>query len=389
MYFAAIETGLYVVPVNWHQVGAEIGYILSDSDARVLVAHERFAAAAEATAGWPGSSTGWRWAPCRASSRWPGSAERRHGRPPRDRTHGAPMLYTSGASGRPKGVRRPLTGLDPDVASAMATWFFGIFGLAPFDDHVHLCGSPLYHTAVLNFAANSVTLGHPVVLMDRWDSAEVLRLIEPRRVTHTHAVPTQFRRLLALPESERARVRPQLAAVRDPQCRAVPAGDQAGDDRLVGAGHRGVLRGDRGRRHAGHRGAVAAQAGIGRAALAGLAGLRARPGRAAGAGEQGLVYMKMGSSTFSYHKDEEKTQAARAGDMFTVGDIGYLDDDGFLFLCDRSSNMIISGGVNIYPAEIEAALSATPPWPTWRCSASRTRTGARRSRPWWSRPPGV
>jgi long-chain acyl-CoA synthetase len=78
------------------------------------------------------------------------------------------------------------------------------------------------------------------------------------------------------------------------------------------------------------------------------------------AGEQGLVYMKMGSSSFSYHKDEEKTQAARAGDMFTVGDIGYLDGDGYLFLCDRSSNMIISGGVNIYPAEIEAALSAHP-----------------------------
>jgi long-chain acyl-CoA synthetase len=83
-------------------------------------------------------------------------------------------------------------------------------------------------------------------------------------------------------------------------------------------------------------------------------------GEPVAAGEQGLVYMKMGNSSFSYHKDEEKTQAARAGDMFTVGDIGYLDDDGFLFLCDRSSNMIISGGVNIYPAEIEAALSAHP-----------------------------
>jgi long-chain acyl-CoA synthetase len=83
-------------------------------------------------------------------------------------------------------------------------------------------------------------------------------------------------------------------------------------------------------------------------------------GEPSATGEQGLVYMKMGSSSFSYHKDEEKTQAARAGDMFTVGDIGYLDDDGFLFLCDRSSNMIISGGVNIYPAEIEAALSAHP-----------------------------
>ena len=83
-------------------------------------------------------------------------------------------------------------------------------------------------------------------------------------------------------------------------------------------------------------------------------------GEPVAAGEQGLVYMKMGNSSFSYHKDEEKTQAARAGDLFTVGDIGYLDDDGYLFLCDRSSDMIISGGVNIYPAEIEAELSAHP-----------------------------
>ena len=77
-------------------------------------------------------------------------------------------------------------------------------------------------------------------------------------------------------------------------------------------------------------------------------------------GEQGLVYMKMGTSSFSYHQDEEKTRAARAGELFTVGDIGYLDADGYLFLCDRGSDMIISGGVNIYPAEIEAELSCHP-----------------------------
>ena len=77
-------------------------------------------------------------------------------------------------------------------------------------------------------------------------------------------------------------------------------------------------------------------------------------------GQQGLVYMKMGTSTFSYYQDEEKTRAARAGDLFTVGDIGYLDEDGYLFLCDRSSDVIISGGVNIYPAELEAELSGHP-----------------------------
>ena len=115
------------------------------------------------------------------------------------------MLYTSGTSGRPKGVRRPLTGADPDDAAVQATWFFGLFGLAPYDGHVHLCGSPLYHTAVLNFAAISIQLGHPVVLMDGWDPEQMLALIERHRVTHTHVVPTQFRRLLALPDEVRAR----------------------------------------------------------------------------------------------------------------------------------------------------------------------------------------
>jgi len=115
------------------------------------------------------------------------------------------MVYTSGTSGRPKGVRRPLTGADPDQLPPNATWFFGIFDMAPFDGHVHLCCSPLYHTAVLNFATISLQLGHPVVLMDRWDPEETLRLVERHRVTHSHMVPTQFRRLLALPEEVRAK----------------------------------------------------------------------------------------------------------------------------------------------------------------------------------------
>ena len=97
-------------------------------------------------------------------------------------------------------------------------------------------------------------------------------------------------------------------------------------------------------------------------------------------GTPGLVYMRMGTSTFEYHKDAEKTKAARVGDLFTLGDIGYLDEDGYLFLCDRKSDMIISGGVNIYPAEIENELVCTRRSRTSRCSACRTRTGARRSR---------
>jgi long-chain acyl-CoA synthetase len=103
-------------------------------------------------------------------------------------------------------VRRPLTGEDPDKVPPTAVWFFGLFGLAPHDDHVHLCCSPLYHTAVLNVATISLQLGHPVVLMDHFEPAELLALIGRHRVTHTHMVPTQFRRLLALPQQVRDRL---------------------------------------------------------------------------------------------------------------------------------------------------------------------------------------
>ncbi len=193
--------------MNWHLAAPEVAYILSDSGAGAFVAHERFgdvaAEAAEAAGINPGARFGVGQAPGFAPLTALG--EDGPGGRPDPRTAGAPMVYTSGTSGRPKGVRRPLTGEDPDKAPWMATWFFGLFSLAPFDDHVHLCCSPLYHTAVLNFATISIQLGHPVVLMDRFEPEEMLALTERHRVTHTHMVPTQFRRLLALPRTTRDR----------------------------------------------------------------------------------------------------------------------------------------------------------------------------------------
>ncbi len=288
LFFAAIQTGLYVVPVNWHLTAAEVAYILGDSGAGALVAHERFGDVAAMAAEAAGIDPGARFAVGAVPGFAPLSAlgADSAGRPD-PRTAGAPMMYTSGTSGRPKGVRRALTGEDPDKLSWTATWFFGLFSLAPGDGNVHLCCSPLYHTAVLNFATISIQLGHPVVLMDRFEPQEMLRLIERHRVTHTPGSVGK----------------PWLGS-------EVRVLDAEGND--------------------------------------------------APAGEPGLVYLRMGTSTFDYHQDEEKTRASRARGMFTVGDIGYLDADGYLYLCDRKSDMIISGGVNIYPAEIEAELSGHP-----------------------------
>jgi long-chain acyl-CoA synthetase len=266
LFFAALETGLYVVPVNWHLTAAEVAYILGDSEASAFVAHERFTDVAAAAADLAGIAPGARFAVGAVPGFTPladlgaGGSGR-----PQQRTTGAPMLYTSGTSGRPKGVRRALTGEDPDAVPPYTQWFFGIFGLKPFDDHVHLCCSPLYHTAVLNFATISIQLGHPVVLMDRFDPETLLALVERRRVTSSRAARAGPRP-----------VRRQLAALHDSRRRAVPAGGQAADARLVGAGRDRVLRGDRRRRQRHHRAAVARPARIGRHRLARFRGPGAR-----------------------------------------------------------------------------------------------------------------
>ena len=363
LFFAAIQTGLYVVPVNWHLTAPEVAYILSDSGAAAFAAHERFADVAAEAAEGAGIDPGARF----AVGAVPGSAplttlgaDGPAGRPD-PRTAGAPMVYTSGTSGRPKGVRRPLTGEDPDQVPPTAGWFFGLFGLAPLDDHVHLCCSPLYHTAVLNFATISVQLGHPVVLMDRFEPEEMLALIERHRVTHTHMVPTQFRRLLALPEPTRGRY--DVSSMRAAIHSAAPC-PQDVKRRMLDWWGPVVIE-----YYAASEGGgtvVTAQEWLARPGSVGRAwpGTEVRVLDAGGndvpAGEPGLVYLRMGTSTFDYHQDEEKTRASRARGMFTVGDIGYLDADGYLYLCDRKSDMIISGGVNIYPAEIEAELSGHP-----------------------------
>ncbi|AIG78078.1 Hypothetical protein AJAP_26155 [Amycolatopsis japonica] len=362
-YFAAIQSGLYIVVVNWHLVAPEVAYILSDSGAKAFLAHERFADVAIAAAdeaGIPergrfavGDVDGFR----RIEELGSGEGD---GRPER-RTAGSPMLYTSGTTGRPKGVRRPLTGADPDSVPAASTWFFGIFGLAPHDAHVHLCGSPLYHTAVLNFVAISLQLGHTAVLMDRWDAEDMLRLIDRHRVTHSHMVPTQFRRLLALPDDVRAAY--DLSSLRVMIHGAAPCPLEVKRRMLDWWGP--VVT----EYYAATEGGGTAISGEEWLKKPGSVGLPwpgstikilDDEGTELPAGETGTVYMKMGDSKFEYHKDRAKTDKARVGDLFTLGDVGHLDEDGYLFLHDRKADLIISGGVNIYPAEIEGELVMHP-----------------------------
>ncbi|GAA2687666.1 acyl-CoA synthetase [Actinoplanes palleronii] len=351
--FATLQTGLYSVPLNWHLTAAEITYILRDSGAKAFIAHERFAAAAVIAAEATGVPVFFAVGEIAAI----GAGQGR----PEPRTAGALMVYTSGTSGRPKGVRRPLTGADPDVVPPVSLWFFGLFGLAPWDGHVHLCCSPLYHTAVMNFAIISLQFGHPVVVMDGWDPREMLRLIERYRVTHSHMVPTQFRRLLALPAPVRDGY--DLSSMRVMIHGAAPCPQEVKRRMLDWWGPVVV------EYYAASEGGgtlITAADWLKRPGSVGQAwpGSRVRVLDAEGAdspvGRPGTVYLQMGDATFEYLGDAEKTRESWRGRMFTVGDIGFLDDEGYLYLCDRKSDVIITGGVNVYPAEIENALAEHP-----------------------------
>ena len=360
---AIAQAGMYLTPINHHLTAPEIAYIVGDSETRAFFAAERFAAVSRAAADELGFPARARFAVGRIEGFRP-FAELLAGQPdtlPADRAAGQVMNYTSGTTGRPKGVRRGLAPIDPDSAAALAAGFLGLFGVRAEDANVHLCGSPLYHTAVLVFAASSLHLGHPVVLMDRWTPEETLRLIEKYRVTTSHMVPTQFHRMLALPEEVRRRY--DVSSTRAMVHAAAPCpvdvkrrmlewwGDSIWEYYAATEGGGTVIPPGEWRQRPGT---------VGRAWPGSEIRVLDDEGKDCPPGTPGTVYMKLGAANFEYKGDKQKTEESRREGFFTVGDIGYLDADRYLFLCDRKHDMIIAGGVNIYPAEIESVLLTHP-----------------------------
>ena len=350
LYLATSQIGLYLIPVNWHFAGPEIAYVIEDSGVKVLVCSPEHADSCRldvvryCTAPVEGFEDF-------ASLRGGSTAA------PEGRLAGGIMNYTSGTTGRPKGVKRPLPPCEPEPVVTNYAAFLLMYGLTP-GSGTHLVTSPLYHTAVLYFASSALHLGHRLVVMDRFTAEGTLERIERYRVDSSHMVPTHFNRLLALEGRERFDTSSLQAMVHS--AAPCPIGvkqamlDWWGDCIYE---------------------YYAATEGGG--TMASPSDWRQRPGTVGrpwqGAeiaiyedGEQlgpdqvGTVYIKM-QQGFEYHQDPEKTkQAWDVPGFFTVGDIGYLDEEGFLFLCDRKADLIIRGGVNIYPAEIEAALVMHP-----------------------------
>jgi len=360
VYAASQRTGLRLTPINWHLTADEAGYIVRDCQAKVLIGDDRLAELVAGAVGAAGT----------------GAPVLLIGTPYEDALAaedasdidgpllGGTMLYTSGTTGRPKGVERmPL----PTTATANSTTAGRTNVAARYTGgggELHLCTGPLYHAAPLAFSLNGpLTYGVGVVLMDRWDAEEALRLIDEHRITHTHMVPTMFHRLLSLPAETRAKY--DVSSLRYIVHGAAPC---PVDTKRQLIEWLGPIVYEYYAATEGSGASVDSQAWLTKPGTVGkpLDGqvlVGDEEGNPLPAGEVGVVYMKAPEvGRFRYFNDDAQTASAYRpqGDYFTLGDVGYLDEDGFLFLTDRTANLIISGGVNVYPAEVDAVLLQHP-----------------------------
>lgn len=359
--WAAQRAGLYYTPINWHLSAAEAAYIVNDCGARVLVTSAARADVATAVAArtprverrlaMDGVVPG--------HERYEDVVAALPGTPLPDEREGAPMLYSSGTTGQPKGVVPPRLDVPFGTMPAVHELNRRLYG---FDaDSVYLSPAPLYHSAPLNFCMLVQRLGGTVVVMERFDAREALRLLAGHRVTHSQWVPTMFVRLLRLPAEERTVF--TCPSHRVAIHAAAPCPVEVKEAMIAwwgpilweyySATERPGMTCLRPEEWPAHEGSVG-RAVLGRIHIVGEGGEELPPGQV------GTVYFG-DAPRFEYHGDPALTAASRhPRGWTTVGDVGWVDADGFLYLTDRRAFMIISGGVNVYPQEAENVLAAHP-----------------------------
>ena len=345
-----LRGGYRLTPVNWHLNADEVEYIINDCDAKALFADTRYPSGISAKA--PqltlkvsiGDDADGFEPYSKLLAQFEGSDIT-------DPVAGSSMLYTSGTTGRPKGVYRK----NPAMVGALA--------LALPDD-VQMCVGPAYHAAPLAFdVRSSMVMGVPLVFLDRWDSENTLRTIEKYKVTRAHLVPIMFQRLLALPEEVKRKY--DISSLRYIIHGAAPCPPEVKQAMIdwVGpiineyyAGSEGgagfVVSSDEWMKKPGT---------VGKLPDPGALRILDDDGNEIPQGQPGTLYFRVSPiAPFEYYKDPAKTAAAHREGYFTLGDVGFLDEDGYLFLTGRTAECIISGGVNIYPQEIDNELIKHP-----------------------------
>ncbi|WP_169946140.1 acyl-CoA synthetase [Microbispora sp. H11081] len=361
--WAAHRSGLYYTAISSRLQADELAYIVDNCGARVFISSARLAGVAGAVTGaTPGVElrlmvdgvaegfTSYE----EAVAGWPAT-------PVDDECQGADMLYSSGTTGRPKGVKPPLSRAPLEAPGALVRLIRLLF--SPEADSVYLSPAPLYHAAPLRYSMSFQRLGATVVVMERFDPEEALALIERHRVTHAQWVPTMFIKMLKLPEEVRGRY--DLSSLRCAVHAAAPCPVEVKERMMAWWGpivHE-YYAGTEGNcfLYAGPEDWLAHKGTVGRPLL-GVTHVCDEEGNELPPGEHGTVYFSDGPA-FEYHGDPGKTASVQdplGRGWTTLGDIGYVDEDGFLYLTDRRSYMIISGGVNIYPQEAENVLAMHP-----------------------------
>ncbi len=359
--WGALRMGLYVTPVNWHLSAEEAAYIVADSQAGALVASADLGdVVAQLAPLVPGAGrrlvVGGRAA---GFDDYEEALGAQSTEPVTDECEGTWMLYSSGTTGKPKGIKPPRVGGELGGPSSFVALASGLYGIG--EGSIYLSPAPLYHAAPAGWTNAVGRLGGTVVLMDRFDPVATLEAIAAHRVTHVQFVPTHLIRLLKLPAATREAY--DLSSLQVVVHAAAPCPPEVKRAALEWFGP--IVH----EYYSGSEGAgfcaigpeewLAHPGSVGRSLL-GTAHVTDAEGVELATGEVGQIWFES-PTRFEYHGDATKTaEAFDHRGWASLGDMGRLDDDGYLYLTDRVSNMIISGGVNIYPREVEDVLIGHP-----------------------------
>ena len=362
IFWGAQRSGLYTTPINWHLKADEAAYVVRDCGAKaVFVSYALREVAGDLAVSLDtvelrlmldGTIDGYTSYEEQIAA-YPATALD-------DEVEGSFMFYSSGTTGRPKGITSALT-LAPFGATGgtLVTLIQNMYGFSP--NTVYLCPAPLYHAAPLGWSTAAQRLGATIVVMEKFDPLHCLRLIEQHRVTHVQFVPTHFIRMLKLTEQQRAMY--DTSSLRMVVHAAAPCPSEVKREMIEWWGP--IIN----EYYAGSEGngfcaidsaqALAHPGSVGKSLLGPLH-ICDEDGAELPLGEAGQIWFES-ATRFEYHNDPDKTAGAyNDRGWSSLGDVGYLDEEGFLYLTDRVSHMIIAGGVNIYPQEVENELAVHP-----------------------------